>query len=64
MGKYARPVIYCVAGWILYSASKALTVAATKRAKYLASVHAHSLGKDGATEASLPTSLIDRRKRR
>ena len=64
VGKYARLVNYYVAGWILFSASKALTVAVLERAKYLAFVHAHSLGKDGATQVGLPTSLIDRRKRK
>ena len=62
--KYARPVLYFVSGWVLHSASKALTVAVSKQAKYLAFVRARSLGKEGATEAGLPVSLIKRRKRK
>ena len=53
-----------MSGWVLHSASKALTVAVSKRAKYLAFIRDHSLGKDGAIEAGLPVSLINRRKRK
>ena len=62
LGRYARPVVYYVAGWTLHSDSKALTAACAKRAKYVSFVQAHNLGKEGATGADLPTSLIDRRK--
>jgi hypothetical protein len=34
VGRYALPVIYYVAGWTLYSMSKASTIAADKRALY------------------------------
>jgi hypothetical protein len=43
IGKYALPVVYFVAGWMLYSASKAATIAADKRPFYFmfAALHTH-----------------------
>ncbi len=64
VNKWARPVIYYVAGWTLYSASKALTIAEKKRGVYRIFAQAHSQEKDEAKNANLPTSLVEKRKRR
>ncbi len=63
-GKYALPVVYYVAGWTLYSASKASSIAADKRSLFFRFAAAHTI--DGCTAKSmdLPTSLVERRKRR
>ena len=63
MGKHTCPVIYYVAGWMLYSASKALTVARDKRPLFLELSNAHSIDEDMAKSWRLPTSLVERRKR-
>ena len=47
-----------------WQASKALIVASAKREKYVSFVQACNMGKERATESYLPTSLIDRRKRK
>ena len=65
VGKYAKNVVYYVAGWTLYSASKALTIAAAKREMYAAFARAHSLEPTEAiNNANLPTSQVERRKKR
>ena len=63
VGKYARVVIYYVAGWTLYSMSRAKTVAREKRKMYFGFVQDNRMERDEANEASLPTSLVERRKR-
>ncbi len=64
VGKHARPVIYYVAGWMLYSASKALTVARDKRLLFFEFSESQSINEDMAKSTDLPTSLVDRRKRK
>jgi hypothetical protein len=64
MDKHARPVIYYVAGWMLYSASKALTVARDKRLLFFGFFESQSIAEDMAKSMDLPTSLVDRRKRK
>ena len=63
VGKYARPVIYYVAGWTLYKASKALTIAKDKRSIYFDFARMQSISEDDAHDMGLPTHLVDRRKR-
>lgn len=63
MGKYAYTVYY-VSGWTLSSAAKALTVASKKRAMYATFAKAHSLEMEEAKLRKLPTSVVERRKRR
>ncbi len=64
VGKHARPVIYYVAGWTLYSASQALTIAMDKRPLFFEFSSAHSIDEDMARSLGLPMSLVDRRKRK
>ena len=64
VNRHARPVIYYVAGWTLFSASRALTVAGKERGKYFLFVQAHSIGKLAAQVANLPISIIEKRKRK
>ncbi len=63
VGKHARPVIYYVAGWMLCSASKALTVARDKRPLFLEFSMTHSIDEDTARSSGLPASLVEWRKR-
>jgi hypothetical protein len=64
VGKYARPVLYYIAGWMLYSASKALTVAKDKRPTYYRFEAMHSIMESEAKMMVLPTSLVERRKQK
>jgi hypothetical protein len=64
VGKHAHPVIYYVVGWTLYSASKALTVNRDKRLLFFGFSESQSIDKDVAKSMDLPTSLVDRRKRK
>lgn len=64
VGKYAKPVIYYVAGWTLYSTSKALTIAQSKRTIYFEFALAHSVNESSAKDAGLPTAYVNRRKRK
>ena len=63
VGKYSKPVIYYVAGWTLYSASKALTIAKDKRSIYFKFARMQSISDHDAHDLGLPTYLVDRRKR-
>ena len=63
VGRYALPVIYYVAGWMLYSASKASTIVADKRPLYFMLVASHKCDERPAKMMNLPTSLVERRKR-
>ena len=58
VGKYARTVVYYVAGWTISSASKALTVATKKRAMYISFAKAHSLEMEEAKLRKLPTAVV------
>jgi hypothetical protein len=62
VGKYARPVLYYIAGWTLYSASKVLTGAKVKRPTYYRFAATHSIMENRAKMMGLPTSLIKKRK--
>ncbi len=42
VGRYALPAVYYVAGWTLYSESKATTIAADKRLLYFMLAAAHT----------------------
>jgi len=64
VSKYARPVIYYVAGWTLHSMSKALTIAKANREMYTCFASDHCLGEVEARNLGLPISLVLRRKRR
>ena len=63
-GKYALPVVYYVAGWTLYSASKASSIAADKRPLFFRFAAALTIDGRAAKSMDLPTSLVERRKRR
>jgi hypothetical protein len=62
VGKHARPIIYYVAGWTLYSTSKALTVARVKRLLFFKFSESQSIKEDMAKSKDLSTLLVDRRK--
>ena len=64
VGRYALPVVYFVAGWTLYSASKAATIAVDKRPLYFMFAASHTCDERAAKTMSLPISLVERRKRR
>jgi hypothetical protein len=64
VGKYALPVIYYVAGWTIYSASKASTIAADKRSLFFRFTAAQTIDGCAAKSMDLPTSLVERRRRR
>jgi hypothetical protein len=64
VGKHARPIIYYVAGWMLYSASKALTIAKDKRLLFFGFSESQSIDEDMAKSMDLPNSLVDMRKRK
>jgi hypothetical protein len=62
VGKYALPVVYCVAGWTLYSASKASSIAADKRSLFFRFAAAQTIDGCAAKSMDLSTSLVERRK--
>ena len=62
--KYARPVVYYVAGWILHSLLLARTIAKDKRPLYNQFAEQHSIGEQAAKEADLPVSLVQKRNHR
>ena len=64
VGKYALPVVYYVAGWTLYSASKASTIAADKRPLFFRFAAAQTIDGCAAKSMDLLTSLVEWRKRR
>ena len=64
LGKYARPVIYYVAGWTLYSASRALTISVKEREIYFSFVRRNNTTKEDAEKAKLPIDLVEKRTRR
>ena len=64
VNRHARPVIYYVAGWTLFSASRALTVAQKERGKYFQFFQAHNIEKLDAKDAKLPISIVEKRKQR
>jgi len=60
VGIYARPVIYYVSGWTLYSVSKALTAAREKRPLFLEFSMANSIDEDTAKSSGHRISCISR----
>ncbi len=64
VGKYALPVVYYIAGWMLYSASKASTIAADKKPLFFRFAAAQTINGCAAKSMDLLTSLVERRKRR
>jgi hypothetical protein len=64
VGKCAMPVVYYVARWTLYIASKASTIAVDKRQLYFRFAASHTINKKEAKAVNLPTSLVERRKKR
>ena len=64
VGKYALPVVYYTAGWILYSVSKATSIAADKRPLLFRFSAAQTIDGCAAKSMDLTTSLVERRKQR
>jgi len=62
VGKYAIPVIYYVAGWTLYKASKAATVGEDKRPLFYRFTSAHTVNEIATQHLQLPISLVEKRK--
>jgi hypothetical protein len=60
VGRYALSVVYYVAGWTLYSVSKALIIAIVKRLLYFMFAALHTIDECSAKELNLPTSLVER----
>jgi hypothetical protein len=63
VGKYARPFLYYIAAWMLYSASKALTVAKEKRPACYRFLATRSIMESKNKMMGLPTALVKRRKK-
>ena len=63
VGKYARPVIYYVAGWTLCSASRALTISLQDREKYVLFVQRNNTTKEDAQKEKMPIDLVEKRTR-
>ncbi len=64
VGRYALPVVYYIAGWTLFSMSKASTVAADNRPVCFTFAASQTIDERAAKRMNLPTSLMERRKRR
>jgi hypothetical protein len=63
VGRYPLPVVYYVAGWTLYSTSKASTIAADNRPVCSTFAASQTIDEREAKKMNLPTSLVERRKR-
>jgi hypothetical protein len=64
LGKYVWPVIYYVADWTLYSASRALTISLQEIEKYFSFVRRNNTTKEGAEKAKLPIDSVEKRTQR
>ncbi len=64
VGRYALPVVYYVAGWTLFSMSKATTIAADNRPVCFTFAASQTIDERAAKRMNLPSSLVERRKRR
>jgi hypothetical protein len=64
VGMYALPVVYYVAGWTLFSMSKATTIAANNRPIYFTFADPQTIDERAAKRMNLSSSLVERRKRR
>ena len=62
--KYARPIVYYVAGWTLYNLSLAWTIARDMRPLYCRFVDQHMISKEAAAAEDLPVSLVTKRRTR
>jgi hypothetical protein len=54
--------VYYVAGWTLYSASKALTIPNVMRLLHFIFAALHAIDEQSAKAVNLPTSLVEKRK--
>jgi hypothetical protein len=59
VGRYALPDIYYIAGWMLYSASKASMIAVDKRPLYFRFADLNFINESAANTMNLPTSLVE-----
>ena len=64
VGMYALPVVYYIAGWTLFSMSKATTIAANNRPIYFTFADPQTIDERAAKRMNLSSSLVERRKRR
>ena len=64
LGKYARPVIYYVVGWTLYSASRALTISLQEREKYFQFFQRNNTTKEDAQKEKFPIDIVEKRNTR
>ena len=64
VGRYALPVVYYVAGWTLFSMSKASMIAVDNRPVCFSFAAAQTIDGCAAKGMNLPSSLVERRKRR
>jgi hypothetical protein len=62
VGRYALPIIYYVAGWTLYKASKAATICEDKQLLFYRFASAHMIKEIAAQNLQLPISLVEKRK--
>jgi hypothetical protein len=62
VGRYVLHVIYYVAGWTLYKASKAATICEDKQLMFYRFASAHAIDKIAAQNLQLPISLVEKRK--
>ena len=64
VGKYARPVVYYVAGWTLHSLSLARTIARNMQPLYRRFADQHIINEEVAAAEDLPVSLVKKRNTR
>ena len=64
VGRFARPVIYYVAGWIVHSMKSAGGVSASEKQHFFDFVVHNSTNADAVKKANLPTTLVERRKKK
>jgi hypothetical protein len=62
VGRYTLPVGYYVAGWTLYSASNASTIAMDDRPVCFTYAAFQTIDERAVKRMNLPTSLVERRK--
>jgi hypothetical protein len=62
VGRYALPVVYYVAVWMLFSMSKASTVAANNRPECFTFAASQTIDEKAAKRMNLLASLVERRK--
>jgi len=62
VGMYALPVVYDVAGWTLFSMSKATMIAVDNRPVCFTFAASQTIDERAAKRMTLPSSLVERRK--